>query len=710
MNDRPRILWLVLILTAVSCVVAATSLAVIYDLTFEKIKTELVAEVEHHAELVESMAADHAALRNRIAAAATDPSLPRFKDIHIPDFGRTGQYDIAVRVPNGVAYATGERDGDDAHRALDENDPRTLPMRKALDGEIGFAISEGPSGEKVMAAHHPLPGLNAGLVARIDLDEVREPFLRAGLIVVGGGGMAVLLGSLLLFRVTGPLFRSMHIQERRYAELFDNMSNGVAVYEAVDGGRDFVFKDFNRASEAIEGLERADVIGRRVTEVFPGVREFGILDVFRRVWETGESEEFPLGFYEDDRIKGWRENHIYRLPGGEVVAVYEDKTQLKETERNLRQIQKMEALGQLTGGVAHDFNNILAVIRGNLEFLEEQIDAEDGRRHLVKRAESAVDRGARLTERLLAFSRKQELAPSVLDASSVVSSMVEMLRRTLDASVAIQTVIDGEMWPVMADREQLENAILNLAVNSHRAMPDGGIFRIVMENARIEKTPDTAQEGLEPGPYVLIAVSDTGVGMSPEVREKAFEPFFTTQRGGQGSGLGLSMVYGFAKQSGGMVDIKSREGDGATVMLYLPAAPKAALDAAREKIEEDIPTGAETILVVEDDESVRELAVRNLQRLGYAVLSAPDGRMAIETARNGKTIDLLFTDVVMPGMNGAELANRIRMERRDIKVLFVSGYPADHLRDFAFGNEDVMLLRKPYTRAQLAQHVRAVLD
>lgn len=715
MNDGKRILALALIMAVVAVVIAGTALGGLYGAAFEQARLRLVAMAQTQARMMESMARFDAEYSTSFHGGPAEATLAQLRYVHerSEGFGTTGEFTVARREGDQIVFVLGHRHGNrDDPPSIPFASPLAEPMRRALSGRSGTVVGPDYRGTMVLAAHEYIPDLALGIVAKIDLAEVRAPFITAGAWVLAIGAAAVAVGVVLFAAIGGQMVRHVRDSERRFHELFENMSSGVAVYEAVDGGEDFVFKDFNRAGERIERLSRTEIVGRRVTEVFPGVAEFGLLDVFRRVYQTGLSEHFPVTQYKDERITGWRENVVYRLSGGEVVAIYDDVTRLKEAEHNLIQAQKMEAVGQLTGGIAHDFNNILAVIMGNLEFLEEQLEEGSALQRLVRRARDAGQRGADLTGRLLAFSRKQFLKPAVLNAGEVISAMVELLRRTLDAPVTIQTVLPGNLMPVLADRAHLEAAIVNLAVNAHAAMPEGGIFRVEMQNVTIEEEPTPKRRDLVVGRYVAIAVSDTGTGMSAEVRDHAFEPFFTTKEAGRGSGLGLSMVYGFAKQSGGTAVIESLLGRGTTVTLFLPVAdcPPEPLEAINSG-NRDLPGGHETILIAEDDAEVRAVAAKRLAGLGYRVLEAETGDRALTLLDEGPAVDLLFTDVVMPGtLSGMDLARLAAEKIPGIKVLFTSGYPSSRLGSGRVAEGEVRLLGKPYTRKELAAAVREVLD
>lgn len=422
----------------------------------------------------------------------------------------------------------------------------------------------------------------------------------------------------------------------------------------------------------------------------------------------------------DARAEAIAANKKLRELNTELEVKVEDAvaTRLK-AEEVLRRSQKMEAIGQLTGGVAHDFNNLLTVIMGGLESIGRQMallpDGVEARRirRSVDMAAHGAKRAATLTSRLLAFSRQQPLDPRAIEINRVLSGLADLLQRTLGENVQLETVSAAGLWRAMADPAELENALINLAVNARDAMPEGGKLSIETENAFLSE--EYVQEISEPvaaGQYVLLAVSDTGTGMSPEVIEKVFEPFFTTKAAGEGTGLGLSQVYGFVRQTGGHVRIYSEVGQGTTVKLYLPRATEVDLTRAEEhEIKLTADGGAETILVVEDDDHLRAYTTGALIELGYKVLSASDGRAALNLVQSTDKLDLLFTDVVLSGgMNGRELAREAERQRPGLKVIFTTGYTRNAIVHHGRLDPDVELISKPFTFGALASKVRTVLD
>jgi len=391
-----------------------------------------------------------------------------------------------------------------------------------------------------------------------------------------------------------------------------------------------------------------------------------------------------------------------------AALVYHDISASRETERKLQQSQKLDAIGKLTGGVAHDFNNMLTVITGTTETLVAGLSDKPRLQQTAALIDQAAQRCTELIQHLLAFARRQALHPRNVDVNATVSDVAKLLRPTLGEQIEIITVLDDKIASSHVDPSQLANSVLNMAINSRDAMPNGG--KLLLETRNIELDADYAEinPGVRPGRYVLVAVSDTGSGMPQTVQDKAFEPFFTTKELGKGSGLGLSMVYGFVNQSGGHVRIYSEEGQGTTIKLYLPAAlgQVEAVSAPAAPL----TRGTETILVVEDDTLVRNFVTAQLQNLGYRTVAAADGPAALAQVRNGENFDLLFTDVIMPGgINGRQLAAEVQKLRPGMKVLYTSGYTDSAIHHHGRLDEGVLLLTKPYRKAQLAQMVRQAL-
>jgi len=394
-----------------------------------------------------------------------------------------------------------------------------------------------------------------------------------------------------------------------------------------------------------------------------------------------------------------------------AVLVYHDVTQAKETERQLRQAQKMDAVGQLTGGIAHDFNNILTVITGTIEILSDAVAHDPQLVEIAAMIDQAAQRGAELTQHLLAFSRKQPLIARDTNVNSLITEASKLLRPSLGEQIEIVAALEEDCWPALVDPAQLTAALLNLAVNARDAMPGGGKLTLESGNVILDEAYAQAHGDVAPGPYVMIAVSDTGHGIPAAIRDKVFEPFFTTKDVGKGTGLGLSMVYGFIKQSGGHIKVYSEESHGTTIKLYLPRAGEKAAWLAEILPPKTIEGGRETILLVEDDRLVRNYVAGQLQALGYTTIIASDGASALAEIDREQHIDLLFTDVILPGRaNGRQIADEAVKSRPGLKVVFTSGYTENAIVHHGRLDPGVLLLTKPYRKSDLALMIRRALD
>ena len=480
-------------------------------------------------------------------------------------------------------------------------------------------------------------------------------------------------------------------------------------------------QDVNAAALGAIGATWGEVVGRPFWETPWFIGTPGMPDVVRggfeaaRVGETLRTEmalNLPDGSTRiyDFAMAPVRDEHGQVI---EIVPEATDITQQREIEERLRQAQKMEAVGQLTGGIAHDFNNMLAVVIGSLDLLGRRIGVADARaKRYVDAAADGARRAALLTQRLLAFSRQQPLQPEPIDANKLVAGMSELIRGSLGSDIRLETVLASGLWRTHADPNQLENVLLNLAVNARDAMPDGGRLTIETQNAHLDARYVAAHLGVQAGQYVMVAVTDTGSGMPDDVIAKAFDPFFTTKGVGKGTGLGLSQVYGFVKQTGGHVKIYSEPGQGTTVKVYLPRLLGAEYSGPDEGASADLPLGEaqEVILVVEDEAAVRQFSVDALSEFGYRVLEADGAATALRSLDAHPEIVLLFTDVVMPDVNGRKLADEARQRRPDLRVLFTTGYTRNAVVHNGVLDPGVELIGKPFTIEELAAKVREVLD
>jgi two-component system cell cycle sensor histidine kinase/response regulator CckA len=494
--------------------------------------------------------------------------------------------------------------------------------------------------------------------------------------------------------------------ETKYRTLYASMREGVALHELVcdaDGRAvDYRFLDVNPAFQRHTGLEPSTVIGRLATEVYGSPAPY--VDRYSHVAVSGEPASFEVSFDALGRV--FQVSAFPTGPDG-FATVFEDVTERRQLEEQFRQAQKMEAIGRLAGGIAHDFNNLLTAILGYSELLLEQPLADSVRSDLLQ-IRKAGESAAGLTRQLLAFSRKQMLRPELVSLNDVVRDIDTMLRRVIGEDITLVSIPAPGLWPAAADPGQMQQVLLNLAVNARDAMPSGG--SLIIETANVSIGHDGAAAGSPPaGDYVSLIVSDTGTGMSAEVQARLFEPFFTTKEPGKGTGLGLSTVYGIVKQSEGHIMVQSEEGRGTTFRILLPRASEAPA-ADRSAAASGSTAGHETVLVVEDQAPVRALIGKVLRGLGYQVLEAADAAQAETLAANfGGHLDLLLTDLLLGAVNGPELAQRMVAERPDLVVLYISGY-ADQATMLGVMSSRVAFLHKPFTPDALARKVRLVLD
>ena len=620
-------------------------------------------------------------------------------------------------------------------------------------------------------------------------------------------------------------------------EVINGMDHAIAIYEAVDDGEDFVFVTMNKFAEGITHYRIDEVIGERVSVLFPGEPSVGLISKLAEAWRTGATLTIPLRQYEDERITQWVENTIFKLPSGKVVAVFQDTSEqrmaeqaqraseeelrgyienapdsivfvdesgrcidvnsatieltgysraellarsigdmvpadaralarahfdqaqneglaageisilrkdgerrtwnvkavrltegrlmafatdiseqlrqrdkVRELEEQAHQSQKLETVGRLAGGIAHDFNNLLTVINSYATFVAEDLDEGDPMRADVEQIREAGDRAAALTRQLLAFSRKQILAPRILDLNQVVGDLTQMMSRLLGEDIDFVTRLAADLGQVRADPSQVEQVLMNLAVNARDAMADGGKLTVETANIDLDEAYLSAHPDATQGSHVLLAVSDTGPGMSDEIKSRIFEPFFTTKGRGDGTGLGLATVYGIVKQSGGAIRVHSELGHGATFKVYLPRVVGERSEVVEVSDAGDLG-GTETILVVEDEPAVRLLARRILESSGYRVLAAANGGEALLLCEQRVgAIGLVLTDVVMPQMSGRALVDRLSEICPGLTVLFMSGYTDNAIVHHGVLDEGTHFIAKPFTARALLEKVRLVLD
>jgi signal transduction histidine kinase/CheY-like chemotaxis protein len=549
---------------------------------------------------------------------------------------------------------------------------------------------------------------------------------------IGAGlGLAVLLASLLsvigmalyataeLRRAVAGLRREVEerqaVEERlresesRFRSIVDSSPMAILLYRLEPDGR-LVLTGSNPTSDRILGIRVGDLVGLTIEEAFPGLAGTEVPDRYRRLCAEGGAWQTEVT-YRDDRVSGTYEVHAFQTTPGLVAVLFLDVSPRREAEEErrrleeqLRQAQKMEAIGRLAGGIAHDFNNLLMIIMGHGELLRRSLGPEDPRLRKVQHVMGASERAARLVRQLLAFSRKQALEPQVVDVNALVAETARMLRPLLGEDVKVVTRLAPALARARVDPAQIDQVLMNLAVNARDAMPRGGT--LALETANVEAGP-----GVPSGAWVALTVRDTGEGMDEATRARAFEPFFTTKAGLGGTGLGLAMVYGIVQQSGGIVTLDSEPGRGSSFRILLPRADEEAAGAPSEASPSPPRGLSETVLVVEDEPAIRALACEMLEAHGYRAIAAASGEEALGLAvRHPGPIDLLLSDVVMPGFAGPALAERFAVVRPHARVLFMSGYAGDDLARRGVEDEASDVLPKPFTADALLRRVREALD
>ncbi|MFQ5534973.1 MAG: PAS domain S-box protein [Sphingomonadales bacterium] len=833
MSGRLKLAAVVVAIAVTTASILGMILWMLYQAALEQERERLIEIAQVQAHLIDEFARSE---QNRGASDAFASTLEKIRGAHRrdPGFARTGEFVIATQAGDKIVFLLRDRQADlEKPDAIHFSSPLAEPMRRALLGQQGVIVGPDYRGQTVLAAYSRTTVLDLGVVAKIDLEEVRAPFRQGGLITGAAALILVFLLAMICRRIGKSLFEQYLSSERKFHDLVENSVQGIVILQnhlvkhaneaaayifgyplpeligtpmskliaagdidrllateaqtvdaalesrgiysgqseiwlsalcrridwegkpatrmtivditelkkrgkelgereahinaimdnVVDGivtiDKKGIIKSFNKSASGIFGYDEHEVLGRNVTMLMPEPHTTLHGGYISRYLSTGEARVIGIG----------REVTALRKDGSEFpmdlgvgtfvshdeitfIGTLRDLSEIKKTERQLQHAQKMEAVGQLTGGIAHDFNNLLAVVLGNLELLGDELGDNQRLNERIQQAMNAANRGVTLTHRLLAFSRKQVLNPQSTNVNELIDSMLDILRSSLGETIEIEFNGDDTLWPTHIDPDQLENALLNLAVNARDAMPDGGKLIIETENAKLDECYAREHSEVVAGEYTLLAVSDTGCGMAPAVLQHIMEPFFTTKPAGKGSGLGLAMIYGFVKQSGGHINIYSEVGIGTTVRIYLPRWIGSRTEAVTTEQQEKKPAGqGEKILVVEDNPQVRQLVVFILDSLGYQTLEAEDGAAALSALKTNRDIGLIFTDLVLPGgMSGTEMVRRAHIDRPDIKVLYTSGYTADAIAQHEELHEGADIIVKPYRRAALARKLRAVLN
>ncbi len=605
---------------------------------------------------------------------------------------------------------------------MEDLEGRTISMNEGLARMLGYTLDEFKSMRFTDYTHPDHAGRDAQLFAEMaagarDGYQMEKRYLtREGrtiwgrltrtVVRDGQGWPKYCLGMVEDITERKRSEEALRESEERFAKAFRASPAPMSISTIEDG----VTLDVNDEWLSMLGFSRAEAIGKTSAELgcWGGAQRAAFIDRLRK-------EGSFRGFEATVLTKEGRERKVIlageTIDDGRMLLVFHDITERLQMESRLAHAQKMEAVGQLTGGIAHDFNNLLQIIHARLEIVDASVPPDDSLRNHVKSALAAAQRGGKLTQQLLSFSRRQVLRPATVDPNGLIEGMVKMLARTLGEAIEIETMLDKEVPPITIDRHGLENAVLNLAINARDAMPAGGVLSVRTACKRLERDIVIDDETLPAGRYVEVSVIDTGAGMTAETLGHAFEPFYTTKGVGEGSGLGLSMVYGFARQSGGLATLESEVGKGTAVRMLLPVTESAAVSAGDEPHPSDIKAAsAATVLLVEDDPDVRAAVALVLKSAGYRVREADDGAAALAALEADASIDLMFSDVVMPrGMNGVELDHPATRRRGGLTVILTSGYPESALANADLAKNGYRLIAKPYAKSELLETLANML-
>ncbi|MBI2891625.1 MAG: PAS domain S-box protein [Nitrospirae bacterium] len=722
---RKWLLVLIGVLALLSLAVLAIAIGVLYTTAIEQERHRLEEIVKSQARLMEAVARFNVARNPDFPGGPLTATMAQVVDAHAhyPGFGESGEIVLGRREGDLIVFLLSrERHGDVPPVPIAFDSDWGAPMRRALLGETGSVIGFDYRGKQVLAAYTHLAGLNLGVVAKVDMDEIRAPYLRAGVVAGASTLYLVVLGAGLIIVLSGPIFGRLRESEAHMRAIVETAVDGIVTIDEKG-----VIQSFNPAAERIFGYTAAEAVGRNVSRLMPEPDRSGHDAHLGRYLRTGEAKIIGIGREVVGRRKDGESFPVdlaiseVRMAGRRMfVGILRDITERRQREEDqhrleqqLLQSQKMEAVGRLAGGLAHDFNNQLTTILGYSEMLLDRLEADSPLRRYVSEIKEDGDRAASLTRQLLSFSRAQPTQVQVLDLNEVIMSAERMLRRLVGDDVEFRLRLASNTGRVAADRVQLEQVLMNLVVNARDAMPRGGSLSLSTSGEVLGGDRPAQLHGLASGPYVRLSVVDTGIGMDEETLSRAFEPFFTTKGQGKGTGLGLSTVYGIVQQAGGTVFAESEPEQGSTFTLYLPRVEDAEVEAAPvAKVSTPGPRGgAETILLVEDEERVRVLTEEVLRASGYRVMAAATPNEALEICRNEKAgIQLLLTDVIMLQMSGPALAAEVKGIRPGIRVLYMSGYTGEMIQQHGYRIDAGLFIAKPFSPAVLTRRVREILD
>lgn len=717
---------LLALLAGVMLITNSVVIGVLYRISLDAERAHLVEKVKSQANLIEILLTKEVISGEKNAQSIIGSrSYQLIRDSYksVRSFGETGELVFGYRGDDMIRFLW-------SHRRFDLQSPRPVPwesdlaepMRRALLGQRGVMDgAEDYAGARVMAAYEPLSPLGLGLVAKIDIAEIRQPFITAAAITILSSMLLLAIASLFLLQktrlktISQPSAGRLTRRDPWFEATMDNIADGIIMID--EQGKVLAY---NAAAKQIFGYDPSEIVGRNLS-LLMSAKEGRLHDSYiQRYLMSGVGQ--ILG-------RGPRELTALRNDGSEVpieltIDVFESENSkifigsVRDiSERKLQQIQliqaqKMEAVGQLTGGLAHDFNNLLTAIQGNLELLRDKVEKGSSGERFINTAEKASKRGAELVNNLMAFSRRQSVSNEIVQSNSVVEDAIRLVGPSLQESIKLEVFLAEDTWEVNLDAAQLENALVNIIFNAKDAIKDSGTIKVTTNNTYLDQNDCHRLGGGRPGPYVRIAIVDNGSGMSQEVIDRVFEPFFSTKESGMGTGLGLSMVYGFIKQSKGLVRLQSEENGGSSFELFFPKSKLKKPETPNlSKEQTSLSTGYETILVVEDNDDVRAFVATSLQMLGYTVLEAADAKAAGDLMDSGPVPNLVLSDVILQGdTTGPQLAEELLKKYSGLRLMFMSGHARQAFDEATTQVKNALLLRKPFSREKLASSVRSVLD
>jgi len=717
-REHTTLYTLIIVMVVIALSVVGITLLILYETAFQEAENRLMETARSHARLIKSISNFNTTYGSGFTGSAEAALLLQIKEGFVTMSG-TSELVIGQRRGDKIFFIARQR-ATTAHNNFSVPFDASLaePMRLALMGKSGTTIGLDYRNQLVLAAHEPVDVLGLGIVAKMDIKEIREPFILAGITTGGFALVIIFFGIFIFIRVSNPILQAIADSEKRYRFLVEEQTDLICRNRL-----DTTLLMVNDAYCRFFDKSKAELTGSKFIELVPEAFKQHVLKNLAQLspdHPTGTQEQMQINSHGEERWIQWTNTATFDAQGYpiEFVAIGHDITNKRQLENALIQSQKMEAVGQLTGGIAHDFNNILGVIMGNLELLRRKCKKMPETKKFVDAAYAGSERGAKITKKLLHFSRHAPVEQKRMNVNTLITDMKALIITSLTPKIIVETHLSAEVWMTKVNPGDFEDALLNFALNAGDAMVEGGTLVIETKNKSLDAAYVKNNPGSFVGDFILITISDSGIGMSQDVAEQVFQPFFTTKTIGQGTGLGMSMVYGFVQRSNGHIKIYSEPGRGTTIHLYLPRDKSKLQDPNRAQSASlsEQPKGDETILIVDDEQALVDIAAAYLEDLGYTTLTANTAKQALVLLKTKSQIQLVFTDVVMPGeMDGYDLAKATLKQYPDKKVLLTSGFTSK--REGALNGDVALfktlskdLLNKPYIQNELAIAVRKTLD